>query len=111
MLFWLGVVTCLVEHPWPGNLRQLRAVIAAGLDPTGGFHPTLPGAEIAEDDPGIRTARDLRDLERENLRRALEAAGGKISGPGGAAELLGAPASTVASRVKALGLAPKRPRS
>jgi transcriptional regulator with GAF, ATPase, and Fis domain len=43
-------------------------------------------------------------LERANIERALAAAVGKISGTGGAAELLGLPASTVTSRMKALGL-------
>ncbi|MBA4790852.1 MAG: AAA family ATPase, partial [Rhizobiales bacterium] len=36
---------------------------------------------------------------------ALEAAGGRVSGPGGAAERLGLKPTTLASRMKTLGLA------
>ncbi len=45
---------------------------------------------------------------RADIEAALAAAGGKLSGPGGAAELLGLAASTLASRMRALGV--ERPR-
>ena len=47
---------------------------------------------------------ELRDLERLNLRRALERSGGRIYGAGGAAELLGLRPTTLASRLRALGI-------
>jgi transcriptional regulator with GAF, ATPase, and Fis domain len=50
------------------------------------------------------TAVELESLERVNLERALAVCGGKISGEGGVAQRLGLPASTVTSRMKALGL-------
>ena len=46
----------------------------------------------------------FRDLERENVRSALRRSGGKIYGTGGAAELLGLRPTTLASRMKALGV-------
>ncbi len=46
----------------------------------------------------------MRELERENTRRALERAEWRISGDGGAAELLGLRASTLTSQIKALGI-------
>jgi transcriptional regulator with GAF, ATPase, and Fis domain len=46
----------------------------------------------------------MRALERANLMRALERAGWRIAGPGGAARLLGLPPSTVASRMRALDI-------
>ena len=51
----------------------------------------------------------MRELERKNLLAALERAGGKIYGPGGAAELLGLKPTTVASRIQRLGI--ERPTS
>ena len=65
---------------------------------TGGSGHPIP------DLPGVLSARDLARLERENLRRALEATGWRIAGEGGAAKLLGLAPSTLASRVKALRL-------
>jgi transcriptional regulator with GAF, ATPase, and Fis domain len=52
----------------------------------------------------IRTAKELEELERDNLRRALEAARGRIAGERGAAALLGMNPSTLRSRLKALGV-------
>jgi formate hydrogenlyase transcriptional activator len=52
----------------------------------------------------ILTLADLERLERENIIRALECCGGKISGGAGAAALLGMPPSTLSSRMKALGI-------
>jgi len=60
----------------------------------------------------VRTEAEMRGAERENLAQALAQCGGKVSGPGGAAELLGIRPTTLASRIKTLGLAEatSRPR-
>ena len=55
-------------------------------------------------DPVILTETKLRRRERESIIAALKQANGKISGPRGAAELLGMKPTTLASRIKALGL-------
>ena len=52
----------------------------------------------------ILTYGELRRQERENLRSALESTYWKISGPAGAAMLLGIKPTTLASKIKALGL-------
>ena len=49
-------------------------------------------------------ATELRELERDNIVRALEAAGWKISGADGAAERLGLKPNTLGSRMKSLGI-------
>ncbi|HWP66254.1 MAG TPA: sigma 54-interacting transcriptional regulator [Candidatus Limnocylindria bacterium] len=108
----------LQAHHWPGNVRELqnvieRAVITARdgrLDVAHALGGTpasraagTPGLAEAADDR-IRTVRELRELERNNVLRALDATGWRIAGPSGAAELLGMPASTLASRMKSLGI-------
>ncbi len=47
---------------------------------------------------------ELRKLEADNIRAALRVADGKVCGPGGAADLLGVKSTTLASRIKTLGL-------
>ena len=105
----------LQAYDWPGNIRELqnvveRAVIAARSGP---LRFDLPAAAPPPSPAGEAQARpilsyaDLQELEAENLREALRRTRWKVSGPGGAAELLGVPPSTLASRIKALGL--KRP--
>jgi PAS domain S-box-containing protein len=119
-------ITRLKRYPWPGNVRELQNVIErAVITAEGGrlnFDRALPetashsGADKAlaneptkADSPPIRTAAQMIDLERENIRRALTATGWRISGEKGAARLLGMPPSTLNSRLKALDL--KRFRS
>ena len=104
----------LRAYGWPGNIRELqnvveRAVITA-RDGKLEFERAIPSAVTGTTEsslpgtPGVLTARDVARLERENLRRALEATQWKIAGEGGAAKLLGLAPSTLASRVKALRL-------
>ena len=50
----------------------------------------------------IRTDVQIRQIEADNIRAALKAANGKVSGPGGAAQLLGMKPTTLASRIRAL---------
>ncbi len=110
----------LQSYPWPGNVRELenvveRAVITArnGRIDLGRALPCgrteAPAADIATDDRAetgrILTIRELRDLEKSNLQRALESSGWRVSGPRGAAHLLGMNPSTLSSRMRALGLA------
>jgi PAS domain S-box-containing protein len=110
--------TRLRAYGWPGNVRELQNVIErAVITARGGtldLERALPAASLngeaaAAPDPGaVLTSRELARLERENLRRALEATGWQIAGEGGAARLLGVAPSTLASRVKALRLRRQR---
>jgi formate hydrogenlyase transcriptional activator len=52
----------------------------------------------------IETESERRARERANLVAALERSGGKVYGSDGAAELLGVPSTTLASRLRALGI-------
>ena len=105
-------VARLREYAWPGNVRELqnvieRAVITArdgklNLDHALPITVTSGSGHPIPDLQGVMTARDLARLERENLRRALEATHWQIAGESGAAKLLGIAPSTLASRIKAL---------
>jgi len=53
---------------------------------------------------GLLTREELKRQERESIAAALDQSGGKVSGPGGAAELLGMKPTTLSSRMKTLGL-------
>lgn len=53
---------------------------------------------------GILNYPELKQQERDNLLAALQATRWRISGPAGAAKLLGVRPTTLASKIKALGL-------
>jgi PAS domain S-box-containing protein len=104
----------LRRYRWPGNVRELQNVIERGvLVSTSGVFDldrALPEAankpaasETPEPEPDrVLSATELGQLERKNLLRALRQTHGKVSGPGGAAVLLGMNPSTLSSRLKAL---------
>jgi transcriptional regulator with GAF, ATPase, and Fis domain len=52
----------------------------------------------------VMTDDDRRERDRVNILSALEACGGKVFGRGGAAELLDLKPTTLASRIKTLGI-------
>ena len=69
----------------------------------GGIVPFEPAPAPVADE--VLTDAEVRRLEADNIRTALRLAKGKVSGPGGAAAMLGMKPTTLASRIKALGIA------
>ena len=117
----------LRSYSWPGNVRELRNVIERALitapdgrlslaallpvaAPASPRRSAAPGPALepvsgddAAADP-VLTVEALKELERTNIVRALEAAGGRIGGANGAARLLGTKPSTLRSRMVAFGI-------
>lgn len=113
----LAGVQRLQQYDWPGNVRELQHVIERAVitSTKGRLNIELPAqhdsarAMKMDTESVVRTDAQIRQIETDNLRAALKAANGKVSGPGGAAELLGLKATTFTSRIRALGIAlPKR---
>jgi len=110
-----AAMTRLQEYRWPGNVRELqnvieRAVILAegavvdidAITTGSAFHPApaVPANSVIT----------LVDAERRAILAALVAAGGRVSGLGGAAELLGLRPTTLHAKMKKLGIR-RRPES
>ena len=104
----------LLSYQWPGNVRELQNLIERAViiskDGQVNWQSIIPNNENtqqihAESKPEkILTSKELNDLERENILKALRQTRWKISGKNGAAELLQLPPTTLASRIKALGI-------
>ena len=95
----------LQEYSWPGNIRELEGVIERLVITTHGSVLRLEeslglGGDVA---PAGATG-DLETVEREHIRKILIQIGGRIEGPGGAAELLGLNPSTLRGRMRRLGI-------
>jgi PAS domain S-box-containing protein len=97
-------------YAWPGNVRELQNVIERAVitahDGRLNLERALPEADAGPRVAGgaILTEAEMRELERRNILRALEATGWRVAGPDGAARQLGAKPSTLNSRMKALGI-------
>ncbi len=104
----------LAHNAWPGNVRELvntveRATITSPgselvfeeLDRSGEAPAAAVTAPVVDAGP-LPT---LEEMERSHIQRALEATEGKISGKGGAAEMLNINPNTLRSRMKKLGIA------
>jgi transcriptional regulator with GAF, ATPase, and Fis domain len=102
----------LVTRDWPGNIRQLENVIERAVilarDGQLRFEPAPAAATPRPPSasgllPSLSRAA-MENHQRETIVAALERTGGRVSGPRGAAELLGMKASTLFSRMSVLGL-------
>ncbi|HTI71081.1 MAG TPA: sigma 54-interacting transcriptional regulator [Candidatus Limnocylindria bacterium] len=107
----------LQNYRWPGNVRELQNVIeraiilssGAQLELARAMPETLPvsppeAGTTNTTETRILSSQEFEALERANIERALAVCGGKVSGESGAANRLGLPPSTLASRMKALGI-------
>jgi PAS domain S-box-containing protein len=109
----------LKEYDWPGNIRELKNVIERAVILSRGkvlrLDLAMANRNRPSDDPEasdgeersedkILTEEELIELGRANVLRALEAADWRVSGPNGAARLLGLKPTTLADRMKKLGL-------
>jgi transcriptional regulator with GAF, ATPase, and Fis domain len=104
----------LQRYDWPGNVKELQNVIERAVITArkGRLVFDLPGKAKAAQPPAGREAvpdAEIRALERENILLALDQAGGKVYGAGGAADILGLKPTTLASRIKKLKI--KKPPS
>jgi len=109
----------LQRYDWPGNVRELqnvieRAVIGSrggklALEVPSASPSSAPAQGTTETEPRLLSFAELKKLERDNILAVLDHAHWKIAGPGGAADLLGVNPSTLASRLRAMGI--ERPRS
>lgn len=105
----------LAAREWPGNVRELqnaveRAVILSQGNPLLFDDPVAPSkiqAAPLSPEVSLLTRSDLKTRERESITAALAQTGGKIFGIDGAAALLDMKPTTLASRIKVLGLTRK----
>jgi transcriptional regulator with GAF, ATPase, and Fis domain len=106
------------QYDWPGNVRELQNAVERAVIISHGGKLTLdlPQSTRSLKKMSERAAlpalqadvvipeKEWRERERANILAALRQASFRISGKGGAAELLGINAGTLASRLKALGI-------
>ncbi len=95
----------LQAYSWPGNIRELQNVIERAVILSDGetfsvdetwFAPVSPKSAV----PAVPLVANLSEREREMIENALREARGLVSGPTGAAAILGIPRQTLESKIR-----------
>jgi transcriptional regulator with GAF, ATPase, and Fis domain len=105
------------RYGWPGNVRELQNVVERAVILSRGGKLSLDLPDMDKPTPRQRVSetqasspdvvipeKQWRERERANVLAALRASNFRISGKGGAAELLGLNPGTLASRLRAMGI-------
>jgi formate hydrogenlyase transcriptional activator len=92
----------LQSYSWPGNVRELRNMIEHAMILSTGKSLVVhvPRRTSSKTDP----IANLNEMERMHLVAVLEKTGWRISGQGGAAEVLGLKRTTLQAKMKKLGI-------
>lgn len=101
-----GTMNELKAYPWPGNVRELEHMIERSVLLSNTRTLTkvyLPDTNV-DDRTGSANVINLESVERKHIIDVIRKCNGKVSGKGGAAELLRLPASTLNSKMKKLGI-------
>jgi formate hydrogenlyase transcriptional activator len=101
----VDVIRALVNHSWPGNIRELQNFIERSVILTSGEVLQAPLGDLrrnvsAEPSKAIT----LEEAERAHIRKTLEQTRWVVAGPNGAAARLGIKRSTLYFRMQKLGI-------
>jgi chemotaxis protein methyltransferase CheR len=99
-----NVMNTLQNYTWPGNVRELENVLErAVINSSGPKLRLVDELKIPRKDLPT-TQKTLQEVERNHIVRVLEQTNWKVSGPNGAAEILGLNRSTLRARIQKLGI-------
>jgi transcriptional regulator with GAF, ATPase, and Fis domain len=99
------LMTTLQRYQWPGNIRELEHVIERAVILSEG--PELEFVDWlspSDKKTGMAKTVTLEEMERQHIRDVLEQTNWRVSGPRGAAEVLGLKPTTLEARMKKLSI-------
>ena len=112
--FHPDALAALTAYDWPGNVRELENVVERALVLADGPLLRVPGPlhGQAPSGPG-RAGRPLTldEAQRAHILAVLELTGWRVSGPNGAARILGVKPTTLETRMQKLRIQRPHPRS
>ena len=96
-------MNALVNQRWPGNVRQLENVIERAMILSDGPTLNVPVEDLAQG-PEDSYRDTIESVRREHIVSMLRKTGGVLSGPRGAAALMGMKRTTLQSMMQRLGI-------
>ena len=99
-------MSVMVRYHWPGNIRELQNLVERAVILSQGPVLNVPLADLESHaaPPTPKKVETLEDAERRHILEALQASDWVISGPKGAASILGLKRSTLQARMEKLGI-------
>ncbi|MCU0594714.1 MAG: sigma-54-dependent Fis family transcriptional regulator [Desulfobacterota bacterium] len=96
----------LCRYRWPGNIRELKNVLerAVLLSGDNQMELKLPAEVQGKEDNPFADSPSLEEVQRRYIRDVLKKTGGRIAGPGGAAEILAMKRTSLYARMRTLGM-------
>jgi formate hydrogenlyase transcriptional activator len=94
----------LTGYHWPGNVRELQNLMERAVILSPGPVLKVPIADLQIRPASPRRHETLKDVERAHILEALESSNWVVSGPRGAAALLGLKRTTLQVRMERLGI-------
>jgi formate hydrogenlyase transcriptional activator len=93
---------------WPGNIRELENFIERSVILTHGTALQAPIGELSNNGRTTPVAGTREANERDEAIRVLKITNGRVAGPNGAAARMGVKRTTLISRMKKLGIDPRK---
>jgi formate hydrogenlyase transcriptional activator len=93
---------------WPGNIRELENFIERSVILTHGSALQVPIGELDDQIKGVSSDRPRDTAERNDILQILKDTNGRVAGPNGAAARMGIKRTTLISRMKKLGIDPRK---
>ena len=94
----------LESYYFPGNVRELEHIIERAIILSRDGRLRLPDLTRPGKSPTFGKIKSLEEMQRDYIEETLRLTGGRVSGPGGAAELLDIHPQTLHSRMRKLGI-------
>jgi formate hydrogenlyase transcriptional activator len=98
----------LAAWHWPGNIRELENFIERSVILTHTSALRVPVSEIGSNGGASPVPGSRQADERDEILRVLNDTRGRVAGPQGAAARMGIKRTTLISRMKKLGIDPRR---
>ena len=98
------VMTALVRHDWPGNIRELQNFIERSVILTRGAELRAPIAELTNQEMPNGVLHTLADADRAHIIATLRQTNGVVGGPNGAAAKLALKRTTLLYKMRNLGI-------
>lgn len=99
----------LQSYDWPGNIRELEHLVERSMLLSAGSEITAIDLPVANQTSHMESGdnsrvKTMEEMERDHIMSILKICKGKVYGPGGAAEILNIPSTTLNSKIKKLGI-------